>query len=270
MLSFGYNWGMALQSVRKKYNKLFVINDKLRKIAFEMISSQPKMNSPKDGIVGHMMAKGYKTHGVILNLCRNGYGEDAQMLSRTLFDAYLIEGNVIEDETDATAWQYLNFDDITRLKMFEYIKDKEIYQKELESRKNHPKPKQEDIETIELRKTQWLEEYGKDFKYRWHVGKTTGDLAEALEMKPYFETAYNLQSQLVHSLPRTGDYYLRDDGQRLWLNVEPGEQAVDLALISSFNVFIGIVLGFNQHFNLGYEERVRALIPELSVAVDSL
>ncbi len=259
---------MSHASVRKKYNHLFLLNNRLRSTAFKLISLQPKINLPKDGIAGHMTAKGYKTHGVVLNLCRNGYGEDALMLTRTLFDSFLIIGNVLEDKTDSTAWQYLHFDDITRLKMFDYIKDKEIYRNELETRKKHPLPRQEDIEDIAIREVRWLEEYGKEFKYRWHAGKTTGELAEALEMTPYFKVAYNLQSQLVHSLPRTGDYYLTDDGKRLLLNIEPGEQAVELALISSFNIFVGILDYFNRHFVLGYQEQMQTLMSDFALEVN--
>lgn len=259
---------MSHRQTRKKFNSLFVVNDKLKKLAKEMVDLQPLIDNPKSGVVAHMMAKGFKTYGVILNLCKNGYGEDAQMLARTLFDAYLIAATVMEDKTDKTAIQYLNFDDFTRLKMFNYVKDKDIYKKKFEQRKNNPKPKQESIKEVEERTIKWLEEYGKDFKYRWHVGKTTGELAKAVNMESYFQTAYNLQSQLVHSLARTGDFYLVDDGNRLWMKTEPGEVAVDLALVSSFNIFLGLALAFDEQFNLGHEEEIKKLIPEYSEAVN--
>lgn len=252
---------------RKKYNKLFLVNFKLRKIAKRLIDTQPLIETPKAGVAAHMMAKSYKTHGVILHLCKNGYGEDAQMLSRTLFDSYLIVATVLDDKSDETAFQYLNYDDMDRLKMFQHIKEKPIYKEELKKRKLNPNPNQESIEDIEKRTIDWREKYGKQFRQKWSADKNMGELAKKVNLKSYYDTAFKLQSQLIHSLPRTGDFYLRDDGQRLWMNINPNPNNVDLALVSSFNMFIGTTLAFDEHFELGSETEIKSLIPEYKNAV---
>lgn len=246
-----YNPDMSLKiQIQQKNKSLINLNKQLRKLALSLIESNAKIKTEKDLIAGYTLAKSFKTHGVALRLAIAGYPEDSDMLIRTMFDVALICSAVIRDETDATAIKYLRFDDSTRTKMFNRLVTTDTYKAYFEARKINPKPGDESIEDIEKRAEQWKVEYGKDFRDRWHTGYTTGSLAESLNLKKYFQTAYELQSQLTHSLPRVADQYLKIEKDEIVINVDTKESGVEVSLTSAFIMLMIVVEQFNDHHKI--------------------
>lgn len=260
---------MTKSNIKKLYYPLILVNHKLRLIAKEFIDQKPKIETAKDGVAAYMMSKAYKTHGVILNLARNGYAQDADMLARTLFDAHLIIASVVEDETDKTAMQYLRFDDETRADMFSQLEREGKFKEYFEQRKLSPKEGDEPIEKIQERAHNWLEEYGKDFKRQWYGDKKTSEMAKLTEVGHYHSTAYKLQSQLIHSLPRAMNFYLADVDGKLIMTPEPDERYVDIPLAASFNMFFLIVEKYAKHFKIEADAKFEPLVTEYTEAVKS-
>jgi uncharacterized protein DUF5677 len=246
----------------RKYNRLFIVNHKLRKMAKKMIDTQPEINKPKDGVACYMLAKAFKTHGVITNLAKSGYSEDAEMLTRTLFDIALIISSCLKDKTDETAMKYLNFDYSIRSKMFQQLKDTGKFDDYFEERKNNPKLGDEPIEEIIKNAEKGVQEYGGDFRRKWHSGQTTSQLADSVNLQRYFKTAFSLQSQLVHSLPRSINFYLINKAGQIKMSVEPREDGIKLALVSSFNMLIVILEQFNNHFKVLSDKDLRKIANE--------
>lgn len=253
-------------SIQKKYSKLFEVNRELRKIAKMMIGKNPQVNSPKDGICCYMLAKAYKTHGVILKLAKLGYSEDAEMLSRTLFDSAIIISASIDDSTEDTAWKYLKFDDSTRSQMYRQLINAGKFKEYFEERANNPKPGDEPISDIYERAEKGVLEYGGEFRKKWHSGKTSGQMAESVNLKPYFDTVYNLQSQLIHSLPRCMNRYFIDDGKNIFIDTKPKENEVNLVLVSTFNIFFVIVQKFNDHYKYIQNDSLNNLVNKFVIA----
>ena len=260
---------MTKSSIKKLYYPLILVNHKLRLIAKEFIDQKPTIETPKDGVAAYMMSKAYKTHGVILNLARNGYAQDADMLARTLFDTHLIIASVVDDETDKTAMQYLHFDDETKSDMFSQLDREGKFKEYFEQRKLNPKEGDEPIEKIQERAQNWLEEYGKDFKRQWYGDKKTSEMAKLAEVGHYHSTAYKLQSQLIHSLPRTMDFYLADVDGKLVMTPDPDERYVDIPLSASFNMFFLIVEKYAKHFKIDADAMFEPLVTEYGEAVKS-
>lgn len=262
---------MSLQAtIRRKYNSLFLINFKLRQIAEEIIQSKPKMITLKDGVACFVFAKVYKTHGRTIRLAREGYAEDADMLIRSLFDAYLIQAACTKDETDETVLKFMRFDDEIRTKMFKTVTSTPSYEEWFKDRQEHPKPNDETIEDIESRAKEWQREYGKDFWQRWHSGKTTGELAKMLEVDRYFITAYSLQSQLIHSLPRVMNFYTKEEDGNLVMDIEPKDRGIDLSLTSAFNMLFFVVNRFGEHYKLNLGGKLKVLGEEWGQAIKNL
>lgn len=262
---------MSLQShIRRKFSTLFVTNYQLRQLVEKMLAAQPEVNTLKDGIACFIMAKSFKTHGVAVNLAKNGYSEDADMLIRTLFDGLLIIAACLKDETEETALKFMRFDDTIRAKMYKTLKDKPTYKELFEERLNNPKPENEPVEAFEARAQKWRQEYGSDYWQRWHSGNSTGQLAEQVEMAPYFQTAYSLQSQLTHSLPRSMNFYLKQQGKNIVMDTEPKERSVDMSLASAFNMLIVVADKFNDHFHLGNDDELKRLTGEWAAAVEEV
>ena len=250
-----------------KHRALFVVNDRLRKIAKKMINAQPQINTPKDGVACFMLAKAYKTHGVATNLAKNGYSEDADMLIRTLFDTALIISSCLEDKSDGTVSKYLNFDYSIRAAMFKQLQDQGKFKDYFANRKKNPKPGDMSIQEIQEKAERWVEKYGGDFRRKWHSGKTTGQLAESVNLKKYFTTAFGLQSQLSHSLPRSMDFYLVDDGKQIKMSVEPNEHGADLSIVTAFNMLFVTVEQFNKYFKILPKDKLEKLVSEWEQAI---
>ncbi len=255
--------------INSLHRPLILVNHKLRKLAKKLIDQQPTIDSPKDGVSAYMMAKAFKTHRVVLHLSRNGFAQDADMLARTLFDSYLIIANVVNDETNETALQYMRFDDQTRSDMFSQLQQDEKFKKYFEQRKENPKEGDEPIEDIQKRAEDWLEEYGKDFKRQWYGNKKTGEMARLVEVGHYHKTAYKLQSQLIHSLPIAMNFYLADVDGDIVMTPEPDERYVDIPLTASFNMLFLIVEMYAKHFEEDVDAELNALVEEYKVAVKS-
>jgi hypothetical protein len=256
--------------IRKKYHRIFAVNQKLRGIAKSLIDAKPQVDTPKDGIACYMLAKSYKTHGVASNLAKNGFSEDADMLVRTMFDCALIISVCLGDSTQDTAWKYLNFDYITRAKMFKQLKDQGKFQAYFEDRKNNPREGQEPVEEILANAEKFTKEYEKDFRQRWHGKLTTGDLADMAKLTPYFQTAFNLQSQLTHSLPRSMNAYLFQRGENIEMDVNPHELGADLSVVAGFNMLIVVADQFNKHFKLVPAETFAELGKEWQATIDEV
>ncbi len=255
---------MSLRAhIRKKYNRLFSLNDNLRKIAKEIIESDPPINTLKDGIAAFILAKSFKTHGIIMNLSKNGFSEDADMLARTLFDAYLIIAGVLKDESDDTANQYMRFDDETRAKMYGTLMQRDNFKEYFIERKNNPKHLDESIEEIQSRAGAWKKLYSGNFWNKWHHDKSQSQLATELDIQHYYETAYQLQTQLSHSFPRIMDKYLIPNENNIKMLTEPTDKFIALTLVSSFNIFVLIVWRFDEHHNNKFRSEIEELVIEL-------
>jgi len=251
-----------------KYNKLFLVNDRLRKYCREIIEFNPKINSIKDGLACFVLAKAYKTHGVVINLVKSGYSEDAEMLTRSLFDLALLISSCLKDKTDKTALNFFRFDYPLSWKMFNHLKDKGKFKDYFEERRNNPKTGDEPIEEIQKQANSWINEYGKDFYRIWHSGQTTGELAKSVNLGGYFSTAFNLQSQLIHSLPRCMNRYLIDDCEKIKMDVSPKISEVSLAIVSAFNMLVVILDKFNDHYKIIDEKELKQLVDDWVKAVN--
>lgn len=256
----------TVDSIKNKFSMLFKVNNDLREVAQSMIDKNPQVNSPKDGIACYMLAKAFKSHGAVLKLAELGYSEDADMLTRTLFDAAIIISACIDDKTDDTAWQYLRFDDSTRSKMYKQLLDGGKFKEYFEERAKNPKPGDEPISVIDERAKKGVTDYGNDFWRKWHSGKTSSEMAVLVNLKPYFDTAYNLQSQLAHSLPRCMNNYFLDNGNDILIDVEPKEFGILLSLVSTFNIFFVIVQKFNNHYKYIAEDTFKKLVEDFEIA----
>jgi hypothetical protein len=267
----GYNANMSLKThIRKKNSQLFLLNDNLRAIAKEIIESNPPINTLKDAIVAFILAKSFKTHGVIMSLSQNGFSEDADMLARTLFDAYLIIASVLKDDSDDTANQYIRFDDEIRTKMYGTLKSKDSFKEYFEERRNNPNHSDESVEEIQSRAEEWKKLYSNNFWNKWHHDKSLGKLATDLDMHHYYETAYQLQTQLSHSFPRVMDKYLIPNKDNYKMQTKPTDKFIDLTLVSTFNIFVFIVMRCDEHFDNKHRSKIEQLIVELREATRSI
>jgi len=256
--------------INQEYKPLIDISIKLNYFAKTMVKTSPKIFNAKDGVACYMMAKAFKTHGIIIKLAREGFSEDAEMLSRTLFDVALIITTCLKDKSDDTVLKYLSFDYPTRNKMFKQLQKNKKFEKYFEKRRKKPKPRDESPEEIDQKAEQFIDKYGGSFRQQWYGNLTTGGIAKSVNLSQYFDTAWQLQSQLIHSNPRCMNRYLHTKDDQIKMFTDPSKNEVALPLVSSFNMMFVTCEEFRKYFNLPSREKMENLVNELAKSVKKL
>ncbi len=253
-------------SIRLKNKSLIRLNEKLKDLSLELINKKPDPQTPKDGIVLFALVKAHKTHSAILFLINKGYIEDAEMLARTLFDICLLVKLCTKSDNEEMAIQYFNFDEVQRSNTYRKVKDGQNFSEVFKARVENPKENDEDIDKVIDAANSLIERYGKWFKENWYDKNKQSEYLGSLQLDQYYKTAFNLQSQLVHSTPRSMNRYFRDVNGKIVTNHEPTDQHADLTLVSAVNMLLLIVDEYQRHFKLEYQSTLDKLVNDLKEA----
>lgn len=253
--------------IYNKNKKLILVCLKLQRFGKKLVETHLDINTMKDGVACFVLAKTLKTYTVIIKLIKEGYGEDAEMLSRTLFDAAVIISACLKDKTNQTVQKYLSFDYPTRNKMFNQLQKNEKYKKYFQERQKSPKPNDELVEDISQRSSEFIDQYGSDFRQKWHSGMTTSQIADSVNLIHYYQTAWQLQSQLVHCNPRCQNRYLKIRNRKIIMSIVPSTESTDISLVSSFNMMFVVCNEFRKHFKISADKELEALVNEYAESV---
>src|SRR3990167_2784685 len=75
------------QGCLKKYKPFFDLNNKLFQLTDNMVNSgKIKRDSPLHDVIAFLFGKAYKTFQAVDILMQRGYGQDAAILARSLFE----------------------------------------------------------------------------------------------------------------------------------------------------------------------------------------
>jgi hypothetical protein len=108
--------------IRTSFEREFAGYERLTALAQNLLDShQDKVGidsgRPSTAVIAALFAKALKTVHAIYLLAREGYGEDAVDLARTLTNICIDVGYICHDESDARASQWMAMGPIERLKM---------------------------------------------------------------------------------------------------------------------------------------------------------
>lgn len=226
-----------------------------------LIEEAPPADKPKDGIAVFIMASTYKSFSAVLALSRLGFSEDAEKICRTMYDGYVHLATVLQDETDEKAMQYLTFDDVTRAKMYKKSMKSGNFQDYFAERKKNPKPGDESVEDVIARAEEWRKKYKVSSANNWQ-GKTAREQAENINMESYHRTAYELESHLIHVLPRVMNRYLAEEGGEIVMRHMPSISHIDMPLVAAYNIAFNVAEKFNGHFELIDPETFKSMAEE--------
>lgn len=168
------------------------------------------------------------------------------------------------------ALQYFNFDEVQRSKLYKKVKDNQNFSEVFKDRITNPKEGDEDIDKIINSANELVERYGKWFKDNWFDKNKQSEYLGSLQLDHYYKTAFDLQSQLIHSTPRSMNRYFYELDNKVFTKHEPTSEHADLALVSAVNMLILIADEYQRHFNYKYQEVVDSLANELKMATTDL
>ncbi len=219
--------------------KLFELNEQLSGLlryfwtTTELTTAMGDL-APSQRVMMFFIAKAHKTHRATIILSRAGYGGDAMMLMRSLFEMAVEARYITEDPLSPIALRWLHFDYIERSKFYHIVKnDPEFaeYHQALEADAELGK-------TIEdgAKKAEQLWQFS---KYRPHwSGMSLAKIAEQVGFKYHYKTVYKLSSTIVHSSVRAANQYLVPlESGAPKVNIDPNDDRVNIVLAYAFASF---------------------------------
>lgn len=245
-----------------KYRAWFIINFALHQIAKDCFSFHPVAYEAKDYVVAFALAKAFKTHDAAIYLCKKGFGEDASILVRTLFELDVLVGYSLSDKTDKTATLFTEYESIDREKMYNSNNTPEIRDL-MKKRENYKEVIEKVLADAKFAK-QNPKRLGKNNKPQvttWS-GKSYEDMAKIAKLNDSYNIAYRLFSQLTHSSPRVAHYYLeevKDDG-KIKTKEYPIDDNIEECLVKAFDFLYDIVYSYNKRYLCKQDEKIVRLL----------
>ena len=187
-------------------------------------------------------------------LCSEGYGEDAAILVRSLFELLITLLYILKDTTDERVNRYYAYDWILRKKMFDYAKTKPDIAKEMQNRATNPKTGDTNIEEV-MNQAKIVQEKYKYNNKGWS-DKSIYDMASEVGRLDNYKTVYALQSQIAHTAVRVMNDYVKDSGNGLNIMVGPGLNWIENDLVALFDFYYSIVGECDKLFQFGFDKRL--------------
>ena len=252
--------------IKSKYKALLSFNQELRTLADKMLDKSQKMVGPRDMFTAFAIGKGYKTHGAVLLLGKQGYGEDASILARSLFDLLINLLYIQADQTDGRAYRYFQYDWILRKKIFTYALGKPEIMDKIQERTINPRPDDATIQEVEEQAK--LSQEKNNYTERGWSDKSLHDMAQEVGRIDAYKTVYRLQCQLDHNATRSVNEYAKQSQDGIVFEVGQSGNWVEESLVIAFDFYYSILVAFNSHFNAGFGKEISDLenryIAELS------
>lgn len=209
-------------------------------------------------------AKSYRTVNSVLLLCENGYGQDAFMLVRTLFELLITTAYIFKEDTDNRITQYNEYDWVLRNKMLSSVKkNKDSKGKSLLQERSLSEGI--NLKEIKQKSKEVLQSYEEEDAQTWSK-KSIFQMAKAVGLEDLYDSLYALGSQLTHSASRSANEYMRVVDGELELLTYPSDNYIDESLVGSFMCFYHIVKQLDEVFDLAltdslaeFEKRITEL-----------
>lgn len=233
-----------------KYEELFKLNEELARLVIDTFGTREfHTDTQAQTVILFFVAKAYKTHQAILHLCRQGYGEDAGILLRSLFEL-AVNALYIKDNAEL-AQKYVDFEAIYVQRFLEDPNLKNRYMQVSENKL---------AETSEAAQRA-REKHGYKGKNRWS-GKTIREMAEEVGLGgEAYASFYVLVSQLVHSTIGSATYYVKPypnrSAKRLMLS--PTDNLIQGDLLTAGFLTLDILMQWSKQFDLGIETKISEL-----------
>ena len=206
----------------------------------------PKKLSPAQAMVIFALGKAYKTHRALLILCQDGYGEDAAILLRSLFELALDARYIARDPSGQAALRWIDYDAVTRYELARTVHTDPYFEVH---RANAPGGEVVPVDAVEqaleAQRTHkfWANEKNGVLRHPkdWS-GISRRQMARSVGWASHYSGLYALTSILAHSSVRASDHFVSSTADAgVVVNVRPGPDWVDHVLLSAHVYFYAVV-----------------------------
>lgn len=250
---------------QENFKILSDFNDKLKNI-IELKLQKPIHNTDsKSFFIAFVLGKAYKTHDAILLLCKNGFGEDAFMLSRVLFELMVTSIYILNDESKERLERYFEYDWVIRKKLYDYMSRSDYLSKELNKKINGRSNAKEDIKEINMEYQRVKNKYNFN-NFGWS-DKNIKEMAEEIGRIDAYNTVYSLQCTASHSGARDMNEYVRQENNGFIIDIGASYNSIEESLVINFDFFISIVRKADNIFQWNLKNQLDQIFDDFSKAV---
>lgn len=251
----------------EEINALLKFNKELHDLVDSKLQLDITDGDNKAFFTAFAIGKAFKTYEAIGLLCRSGYGEDAFMLARTLFELMVTTAYILQDTTEDRLTRYASHDWVTRKQMYDYVVSNESLlaglTKEIESG-NRP----DTVAEVEAEYKKVME------KYKYQNGtwsdKSIKGMSESIGRLDAYNTVYRLQCTLGHTNARSMNEYVSVTEEGTILNIGPNWDLVKNSLVIAFDCFFHITQEANSKFGWGLESTLEEMSKKWAEEVGKL
>lgn len=277
-IKIGKSWGISEESlhqfrvensIQTKFKALFSFNFELRSTADQYLDKPFSVDSARHAIAQMFLGKSYKTHAATLSLCEKGYGEDAAILIRSLFENFINLKYILSAEDDSRAERYLDFDFVLQKMMLDYAQDKPELLKMIEEREKRPKPNDMDIKTINSMAKKATDQHGFNMVKGWS-DKSIKQMSEDIGRGDQYKTVYRLQCQLSHPTPRGMNTYFNRNSEGWVMEIGTNENYIEESLVTAFDFFGSTLDTVGDFLKWNTEQKLSDLLTRYKAEVERL
>jgi hypothetical protein len=251
----------------EEINILLRFNKELHDLVDSKLQLDITDGDNKAFFIAFAMGKAFKTYEAIGLLCLSGYGEDAFMLTRTLFELMVTTAYILQDTTEDRLTRYASHDWVTRKQMYDYVVSNESLlaglNKEIESGS-----RPDTVAEVEAEYKKVME------KYKYQNGtwsdKSIKGMSESIGRLDAYNTVYRLQCTLGHTNARSINEYVSITEEGTILNIGPNWDLVKNTLVVAFDCFFHITQEANNKFAWGLESTLEEMSKKWAEEVDKL
>ena len=203
--------------------------------------------APKQAVVLVALGKAYKTHRALQILCREGYGEDAAILLRALFELAVDTRYITRSSSQKRALRWLDYDAVTRYELARVVRDDPYFAAHRASAPEGgriPSPIVADAQAAQTEYSFWskIDEGGELLHPKSWSDKSRKQMARSMGWASHYVGLYALTSILAHSSVRASDHFVSlMPEDKLLVDVRPGASWIDHVLLSA-HVYLSAVM----------------------------
>lgn len=238
---------------------LFDFNKRLNKMVVDRARAIVRLEAtPINFFIALVIGKVVKTHNAILILCTNGYGEDAAILTRSIFETLLNIEYILKENSEERVNRYIEHS----------RKIKGIYLQALSTHTDaaaHSDSALSDEEKQKIISEDAMVQEKYNFKINGWSDKSGYKMAEDVGMLADYEMFYKMMCGLAHTDILALDGYASVDKEESpKINMDPSDKYVEVTLVSVFEYFLKIVDKWNDLLKLDMDNDLQKFFDEYS------
>lgn len=247
----------------KKFEENFANFDSIRSITEGIFDQGWKIKDDSDYeyVMSLLFSKAFKTYKGINILCKEGYGQDAGILLRSLFEIYVNVAYILKDDSEKRAKRYYEYSYIARKRSVELFDEHRLGEKGFKGAEEAiQKNKEEIYESYNRVKNNYIDEERKKDEFRWS-GKSIKKMARDCGLGTDYAVVYSIFSELVHSNPMVERLYVHVNikNREIAADIGPSEEYIGVVSAHGNTIFLRILEDFNAAFNLGRQRKIDEL-----------